>query len=100
MAKTKILLQHCEGEVTLRGEVLEQVTTFKYLGIVLQGSVTWRRRCNLYLKDRIAVATGGLQRIRSHSCTMGLTSHAIRCLLVEAFCISHLLFGSVVFSHT
>jgi hypothetical protein len=81
--------------VLCKGEPLECVSQFKYLGLIIDAQST-SPVC--MLQQRVLKAKQAFNLVRVHARLLGLKNGRVRVQLVNALATSTLLFGSVLFS--
>ena len=64
-----------EAHFKISGEAIEQKTSVKYLGVILDNQMKWKDHVYL-ISSKVSRATGILKYARTYTCTQTRTRHA------------------------
>lgn len=89
------MLINCRGTISCSGVPLEEVPSFKYLGITLSAVCL---RPEGILRDRLDTARRAFNAVRANCRLLGLTNARVKLSLVNAMATSILAYGSVLYA--
>ena len=81
--------QRCPKPVYIKGEAVEKVETYKYLGVVFNSKLNWKEQINLVLK-KVNIRMYCLRKLRSFGVNSGMLVtfyNTVICSIIVCFCL-------------